>query len=671
MKLFKIGGKKEKPIKEAKIPYVFKQIFPHYEVIETYWIKEPFCRINIVKIPELGGVYAYYVDEVTLDKDERIAKEKLIDILSAEIAPPEGEEKDVREHVVEEAKRLAAKYRWTLGKFSEETWAKIIYHVERDLIGFGPINALVEDPYVEDISCEGINRPVYVWHRKYESMPTNLVFLDPEFLDNLIIKLAHLGGKHVSTAFPIVDAMIYGKHRFAATFRTEVSPQGSTFTIRKFREEPFSIIDLINLGTLDAKMAAYFWLLLEKKTSVIIIGGTAAGKTTALNALCSLIKPTMKIVTVEETPELNFPQENWVRFVSREAYGLGAAQATSIELFDLVKTALRYRPDYLIVGEVRGREAFVLFQALATGHGGMCTIHAESVDAAVKRLTSPPMNVAPAYIPLMNVVAFIERVSLPKPVAGLTYGRRMREVHEVLGYGEYKKIFEWDPITDSFKSYVEESYLLEKIAYRSAIPKEALLEEVARREIVLKWMAEKGIRDVKEVAKVIYEYYSNPEKVFARAAEDLGIAIEVGAETHLASISAEAMEKELQESLGKTLASKELDRIGFDIISVIAEAGGKIPYGELYNKIPLTPAEFWRYLDTLIRVKYVDIEQISDGSGRIKILVSLTEDGWKTYKDLREKQEAVATTKEQEIEESEEEESELEQSNEQSEDNSE
>ncbi|RLG58980.1 protein kinase [Candidatus Geothermarchaeota archaeon] len=623
--------KKKKIGKEIKVHYVFKPILPHYEIIEEYWVHEPFCKIVIVKLPELGGVTAYYVDEVSLDRDEKIAKDRLVDILSAEISPPETEEKDVIEHVVEEARRLAWKYRWALGKFSESSWAKIIYHVERDLVGLGPINPLVEDPYVEDISCEGIKRPVYVWHRKYESMPTNLVFLDPEFLDNLIIKLAHLGGKHVSTAFPIVDAMIYGKHRFAATFRTEVSPQGSTFTLRKFREEPFSVIDLITLKTLDPTMAAYFWLLLENKISVIVVGGTAAGKTTALNALCTLIKPTMKIVTVEETPELNFPLENWVRFVSRETYGLGTAQATSIELFDLVKTSLRYRPDYLIVGEVRGREAFVLFQALATGHGGMCTLHAESVDAAVKRLTSPPMNVAPSYIPLMNVVALIERVSLPKPVAGLKYGRRVREVNEILGVGEYTRIFEWDPLTDTYKSHLERSHLLEKIAYRQARRKEELIEEIKRREIVLKWMVQKKIRDVNEVAKVINEYYINPDDVYIKACEELGLVLRVPLAKKASSI--EEISVEVEEALRRTVESKELDKIGLSILSILAEQGGRVPYGEIYDKIPLTPREFWRYVDTLSRVGYVKIDSVPDETNRLKVFVVLTDEGRRAYKE--------------------------------------
>ena len=190
-----------------------------------------------------------------------------------------------------------------------------MYHAEKDLVGFGHIDALMRDPNIEDISCDGVKKPVYVWHRKYESIETNLTFNTDEELDNLVVKLVHMAGKHVSSAFPIVDASLPGKHRLAVCYRREVTPFGTAFTIRKFREDPYSIIDLINLGTFSEEMAAYFWLCLENRASIMVLGGTAAGKTTALNALACLIKPGSKIITIEETAELNLPHENWVSLI--------------------------------------------------------------------------------------------------------------------------------------------------------------------------------------------------------------------------------------------------------------------------------------------------------------------------------------------------------------------
>jgi len=503
------GKKGKKNGKEnEKLEDVFFSALPKdAQILDEYWVSEPFARVRIISVPERGGGYAYYIDETLLEQYEQKALDKLVAILGKELSPPESSNMEAKAHVLEEARRLLKKYKSSLGKVEESSWNKLQYYMERDLIGFGPINVIMLDPLIEDCSCDGVGHPVYVWHRKYESIPTNLTIVNKASFSNFIIKLAHFAGKHVSSAFPIVDAMLPGNHRLAATYGEEVSPKGSTFTVRKFREQPYSIIDLIELGTLSIEMAAYYWLILESRLTLVIMGGTAAGKTSALNALATLFKPGLKIITVEETAELNIPHENWVQFISRESYGLGTAKLGSIGLFDLVKTSLRYRPDYIMVGEVRGEEAFVLFQAMATGHGGLTTLHAENLDYAIKRLTSPPMNVAPAYIPLMNVAVLQERVYLPKRVGGVPFGRRMRYVWEIYKDGSSKVICEWDPVTDSYNAQIEESKHLADIAARIGKTRNDYLEELARREAVLQWMRDRKIKDYKEVAKIITQYY--------------------------------------------------------------------------------------------------------------------------------------------------------------------
>ena len=405
--------KKKKSKKLAPPPPPPKLIPRGYKIVERYPLYEPFVHVAIGQNPKTGE-YKYFLDELQLDTLERAIYNRILDILLAEIEPPKEEVKDPRKFFAEEAKKIVDKYRISLGWLPEVSWYKILYHAEKDLVGFGPIDALMRDPNIEDISCDGVNKPVYVWHRKYESIETNLKFSSDEELDNLVVKLVHMAGKHVSSAFPIVDASLPGKHRLAVCYRREVTPFGTAFTIRKFREDPYSIIDLINLGTLSEEMAAYFWICLENRASVMVLGGTAAGKTTALNALACLIKPGSKIITIEETAELNLPHENWVSLIARQSYGLGTSGIGEVTLFDLVKTSMRHRPDILIVGEVRGSEAYVLFQALATGHGGMCTMHAEDLRSAVKRLTQKPMDIAPAYIPLMNIVLTVRRVHIAK-----------------------------------------------------------------------------------------------------------------------------------------------------------------------------------------------------------------------------------------------------------------
>ncbi|MBO3758071.1 MAG: type II/IV secretion system ATPase subunit [Candidatus Brockarchaeota archaeon] len=513
--------KEQKKKKVVKInPFQFSPLPSNAKIVETYEIEKPFARVVIAEVEERGRALYYFVDEAKLDDKEEESYKKLVDILSKELLPPKEQTQDAKIYVLSEVDRIINKYKKFLKMSNKDSLDKIKYYVRRDLIGYGPINVMIQDPNIEDISCDGVNRPLFVWHRKYESISTNLKIIDDEALNDLVVKLAHLAGRHVSTAFPIVDAMLPEKHRLAATYGKEVSGAGSTFTIRKFREEPLSIIDLISFGTLNPRLAAYFWLIIENRLTIMVMGGTGAGKTTFLNALTNLLKPGLKIVTVEETAELNIPNENWVQFVSRSSYGLGGSKIGEVTLYDLVRTSLRYRPDYIVVGEIRGEEAFVLFQAMATGHGGLSTIHAEDLDYAVKRLTSPPMNVAPSYIPLMNVAVLVERVILPKVgVEGVTFGRRIRRVWEILKDGTPKEIARWNPRTDEYEINVEESEHLKNASLRSGRKENAYIFEIERRELLLKWLLKNNIRNYRNVANVIFRYYSHVEAMTREGAK--------------------------------------------------------------------------------------------------------------------------------------------------------
>lgn len=499
-----LKGKRGKEEKIEKKPIDVKELSPKYKIVETFVIS-PFAKVHVAESSEYGG-FQYFVDEVKLDERERKAKDKIIDILGKELEPPESSDKDPSSYVLKEAERIAKKYRRTLGKFSDESWKKIFYHVIRDLAGYGELNALFQDPEIEDISCNGLYKPVYIWHRKYENIPTNLSFVDEVYYDNYIIKLTHFANEHISSAHPILDATLPKGHRLAATFMREVTTAGSTLCIRKFRSDPISIVDLIKYGTLNAKIAAYLWILLENKISLMIIGGTGAGKTSALNALMSLIPQNNKVITIEEVAELNPPHENRIQFISRKGYQFGSSETTEISLFDLVKLSLRYRPDYIVVGEIRGEEAYVLFQALATGHGGLCTMHADSLENAVKRLTSPPMNIAEIYVPLMNVCINVSRTDLPKRKFGLTYGRRIRNIQEIIDYESYNTISGWSPIEDDFETDFNESRLLDVIAVKRGIQKKFLVQEIEERENMLMELVKDGIRSQKDVAKKIMGY---------------------------------------------------------------------------------------------------------------------------------------------------------------------
>jgi flagellar protein FlaI len=505
---------KKKEQQMAVPPPPPKPIPKGLKVIEKYPLYEPFSHVVIVQNPKTGE-HRYILDELQLDPLERGVYDRILEILLAEIESPKEEILDPRKFFAESAKKIVDKYRISLGWLPDVSWYKILYHAERDLVGFGRIDPLMRDPNIEDISCDGVQKPVYVWHRNYESIQTNLEFPSDEVLDNTVVKLVHMAGKHVSTAFPIVDASLPGKHRLAVAYRREITPFGTAFTIRKFREDPYSIIDLINIGTFSEEMSAYFWMCLENRASIMVLGGTAAGKTTALNSLACLIKPGSKIITIEETAELNLPHDNWVSLIARQSYGLGGSGVGEVALFDLVKTSMRHRPDIMIVGEVRGNEAYVLFQALATGHGGMCTMHADGLDSAVKRLTQKPMEISPAYIPLMNIVIPIQRVHLVKNNEKRAY-RRVITVNEIADYEDYHTPFTWKPAEDFHEGDFDKSPLLTSIAERQGISKSDLIAEIGRRKDVLHWMRERNIRSYRDVAAIVAEYYARPKHIYTK-----------------------------------------------------------------------------------------------------------------------------------------------------------
>jgi len=519
-KLKKINISFRKKKREMHIPMAPPPAIPRVlKVIEKYPLYEPFSHVVIVQNPKTGE-FNYILDELQLDPLEKGVYDRILDILLAEIESPKEEIADPRKFFAEEAKKIVDKYRISLGWLPDVSWYKILYHAERDLVGYGKIDPLMRDPNIEDISCDGVEKPVYIWHRKYESIESNLRFHNDEILDNTVVKLVHMAGKHVSTAFPIVDASLPGKHRLAVCYRREITPFGTAFTIRKFREDPYSIIDLINIGTFSEEMAAYFWIALENRSSIMVLGGTAAGKTTALNALACLVKPGSKIITIEETAELNLPHDNWVSLIARQSYGLGGSSVGEVALFDLVKTSMRHRPDIMIVGEIRGQEAYVLFQALATGHGGMATMHAENLDSAVKRLTSKPMEIAPAYIPLMNIVMSIQRIHLIKNGEKKAY-RRVINVNEIADYEKYHTPISWNPALDIHEAHLDKSVLLTSICQKRGLMKQDLLEEIGKRKDVLHWMREKNIRSYKEVAEIIGEYYARPKQIYDKIQTEL------------------------------------------------------------------------------------------------------------------------------------------------------
>ncbi len=417
-------------------------------------------------------------------------------------------------YLKEKTKEIIKKYHL---KVAPEAVDKLIYYVTRDFVGYGKIDPLMRDHLIEDISTDGVNIPIYIWHRVYESVPTNILFSDETELDSFIVRLAYLAGKNISIAAPILDASLPEGSRVQLTYGSEVTRRGSTFTIRRFKVDPLTISDLIAFNTLSSEMAAYLWFVIENRASVMVAGGVAAGKTTMLNCLSMFIKPEMKVVSVEDTQELNLPHENWIPSVARLGFGHEDKRSGSITLFDLLKTAVRQRPDYIIVGEVRGEEAYTLFQAMATGHLGMSTIHAESVESVINRLESEPMNIPKPLIAMTDVIMVVTRTEIDgKPARRTNTTAEMVDLDPRSRELVTHEIFHWNPKDDLF-TFSGQSSLLEKQAKKLGVDDEDVRNAIQSRRIVLEWMVNKGIRRQAEVANVIREYYSNPNRLFQKA----------------------------------------------------------------------------------------------------------------------------------------------------------
>jgi flagellar protein FlaI len=489
-----------------------------YTQVESYPLKAPFSYAWIFQ-DDNDSSYLYVVDELALTREEREAYKRLRNILEYELQAPSIDE-TLQESFHRQLPEIVDNHKKAFEGTPKIGLHKILHYLEKDMIGYGRIDALMFDPSVEDISCGGVGKQIYLWHRKYENIRTNVVFQDENELDDFITRLVHREGKHVSIAHPIVDLTLPGKHRLAVSFGKETTPAGTSFTLRKFREDPFTVVDLIMNETIDEAVAAYLWLLMENKMSVIIVGPTGAGKTTALNAIACLIKPEFKIISVEEVAEINLPQENWISTIARP--GFGADNQGEVTLYDLIKSAVRHRPALIIVGEVRGEEAYVLFQTLATGHGGLCTMHAEDVETATKRLTQPPMNIPPSILPLMNCVIVVKQVKTPAFVLSdhVISSRKFVQVSEIDSSGRTVDIFVWNPSTDTFQQNLEKSVLLSRIAKTFDIPMGVILKELEKRKQLLLKMVEKNLRDFRSVHKALNTSNSLLDSASEQLSED-------------------------------------------------------------------------------------------------------------------------------------------------------
>src|SRR5688572_20027689 len=426
---------------------------------DTYYAIDPAMAEELsVLMREFERALLDYVDELEHADSDEEKKEVLLNAVAREVrVSSQGMKAQEKGKAVGEL--LATPDQYEALKFL----------VIRDKLGLGVLEALIRDPNIEDISCSGLGS-VFIEHKVYGALKSNIIFTEMEELDSFVLRLSERIKKPVTFRNPISDATLPDGSRINIVYGGDISTRGSNFTIRKFTAVPLSILDIIDSGGISFEMAAYLSLCVQEGMNFFVSGETASGKTTLLNALTCFYEPAAKIVSIEDTPELQVPHPNWTREVVR---GSMSDVNAGVGMFALLKAALRQRPNAIIVGEIRGEEGAIAFQAMQTGHACAATFHASSVEKLIQRLTGTPISVPKTYVDNLNVVCIASAVRLPNGRPG----RRILSIAELIGYDaqedafSFMEVYHWNSHNDTFEATgTMNSYIMEnKIAPRRGI----------------------------------------------------------------------------------------------------------------------------------------------------------------------------------------------------------
>nr|WP_240911654.1 CpaF family protein [Thermococcus sp. LS1] len=480
------------------------------EVLDAYG------NVRILKVKgEPVPIYEIRLPKLTRDEEELFKRVKERAITELQIDPTAFPDPEERRRVFMNAIRKMIKEE--APHFSEGRIEILTEMIVQSMIGYGKLDPLVRDDNLEEIMVIGTKRPVYVWHRRFNMCKTNIMFPEDREILNIIERIAREVGRRIDQQSPLLDARLPDGSRVNATI-PPISLDGPTITIRKFKKDPLTIIDLIKYGTMNTDIAALLWIFVDglgvKPANVLVAGGTGSGKTTTLNAIGMFIPPSERVITIEDTAELQLPVEHWVRLETRPPNLEGKGEIT---MDDLVKNTLRMRPDRIIVGEVRGPEARTMFTAMNTGHDGcMGTIHANSARETIIRLESPPMNVPKIMIPALDII--IMQVRFHSRKKGTI--RRITEIAEISGIeGEniqLNKLYKYDPAKDELVPTGVPSKTLNALAHHTGMSMAELELEKEKRKIILDWMVEQGIRSIEKVGYYIRQFYVDEEALLKK-----------------------------------------------------------------------------------------------------------------------------------------------------------
>ena len=483
-----------------------------YEVPENcteksrYWVNAPFSFVSIyddkgadewryhVVVPQLSAFQTELLEQLRADVRDRLVYTRT------------DERAGVEETLQTELRTMLEQYGTEV---DIKLFYKLFYFLDREFSGYGPIQPLLMDSRIEDISCDGYDMPVFVFHSEHNDIKTNLSF-GQQALDDMVIQLGQMSDRQLSVGEPISNATLPNGSRAELVYAEEISPHGSAFTIRQYSTDTMTPVDLIKYGTFSVEQMAYFWLAIENNKNLIFVGGTASGKTTSLNAVSMFIPPTSKIITIEDTREISLAHENWLSNVTRER----VSEDTNIGMYALLRSALRHRPEYIIVGEVRGEEALTLFQAMNTGHTTYSTMHADSIQTVINRLENNPINVPRAMIQSLDILSIQRLTNLS--------GNRVRRSGSVVEVGSidersgnlnYSDLYSWNSKTDSFSGSYADSEVLTDIAEARGWSNRELREEFNDRQRILQYLVDNDVNEYGMFTNMVKSYARNPDAV--------------------------------------------------------------------------------------------------------------------------------------------------------------
>ncbi|WP_332899198.1 type II/IV secretion system ATPase subunit [Haladaptatus sp. CMSO5] len=487
-------------------PLVTFSGLPGWEELDRYWVNAPFAFVAILYSPEKND-HRYHVVEPDLSPVEARLLETLVDDIRDPLLYRDSTDTEPEAVLKDELRKRLEEYGVTV---EMATFYRLFYYLNRSFLGYGKLDPLMHDPHVEDISCDGYDIPLFIYHDQQDNIETTITFSQAE-LDNFVIQLAQRSGKHISIGAPVVGTTLPDGSRAELVMGEEVTPRGSAFTIRRYATDPLTPIDLINYETFTLRQMAYLWLGIESGKSLIFAGGTASGKTTSMNAVSMFIPPRAKVLTIEDTHELTLYHDNWLSSVTRERLD----EAADITMYDLLRSALRHRPEYIIVGEVRGEEAMTLFQAMNTGHTTYSTMHADSVQTAINRLENEPINVPRQMVQSLDILCIQSLVRVEGERS-----RRNRTIAEIEGINQrtgeldYATAYTWDASTDTVSEGT--STVLDEIRDERGWSQSRLLNEVRDRRRFLEYLREEGVNDYRQFTAMVNEYYADKDAVMAQ-----------------------------------------------------------------------------------------------------------------------------------------------------------